>query len=84
MYNSEPNRSIFEELLHAYMPCNIIRNFQGVIKAYTFMKKAKYKRKMWNIDEMQYSSNFQKNKETVLYVILPINPKTTMLQGSSQ
>lgn len=39
---------------------------------------------MWNIDEMQYSSNLQKNKETVLYVILPINPSTTMLQGSSQ
>lgn len=39
---------------------------------------------MWNIDEMQYSSNLQKNKETVLYVILPINPSATMLQGSSQ
>lgn len=39
MYNSELNRSIFEELLHTYMPCNIIRKFQGVIKAYTLMKK---------------------------------------------
>lgn len=39
---------------------------------------------MWNIDEMQYFSNLQKNKETVLYVIVPINLKTTMLQGSSQ